>query len=186
MIEQSLNQVADALRTHADALRTLAAVLSVRPAANAERFSEDHAEAVDRSKEAVTAEAEAMQAEPELRLTPKAERTQPVKAAKVKPGEDSMDPPFEPQVFATKTEPKAESGKAESGSASVAERASPAKLKTLEDARALGVRILKAEGADVLRGLLKDAGVEKITKLAGEQLTAFCANAEKVLGVKEA
>lgn len=185
MIEQSLNRLADALRTHADALRALAAVLSVR-SANAERFSEDRAEAVDRSKEAVTAEAEAMQAEPELQLTPKAERTQLVKATKVKPEEDPMDPPFEPQVFAQKNELKAESGKAKSGSASVAEQAAPAKLKTLDDARALGVRILKAEGVDVLRGLLKDAGVEKVTKLAGEQLTAFCANAEKVLGVKEA
>lgn len=186
MLEQSLIQLSEAIRVHADALRTLAAALSERPAANAEQFLPVPPVAINRSREAVTAEAEAMQAEPELRLTPKTERAEPVKAEKVKPGEDPEDPPFEPQVFAAETEAKSESGKAESSGASVAEQASPAKPKTLDDARALGVQILKAAGADVLRRLLKDAGVEKITKLAGEQLAAFCANAEKVLGVKEA
>lgn len=193
-LESSLESLAGALKTHAEAMQALAAAIKAAPAAaNAESF-ESAAKAVPAVKAAAPA---AKPAAPTAKPMAPAAKAEAVKeweagggadieeAIPVAPGEDPQEPPFDEE----KAEPKALQ-KAKSASDPVAERAPEAKKVakepeapkvTLESARKIASAILKSKGADVLRGLLDDVGVKKLSALDASQIAAFCANASKAL-----
>lgn len=186
-LESSLESLAGALKTHAEAMQALAAAIKAAPAAaNAERF-ESTGKAVPAAKPAApTAKPVAPAAKAEAGKDWEAGGGADIEEAiPVAPGEDPQEPPFDEE----KAEPKALQ-KAKSASDPVAERApEPKKVAkepeapkvTLESARKIASAILKAKGADVLRGLLDDVGVKKLSALDASQIAAFCANASKAL-----
>ncbi len=187
-LESSLESLAGALKTHAEAMQALAAAIKAAPAAaNAERFESAAKAATPTAKPAApTAKPAAPAAKAEAGKDWEAGGGADIEEAiPVAPGEDPQEPPFDEE----KAEPKALQ-KAKSAPDSVAERAPEAKKVTkepeapkvtLESARKIASAILKAKGADVLRGLLDDVGVKKLSALDASQIAAFCANASKAL-----
>ncbi len=179
-LESSLESLAGALKMHAEAMQALAAAIKAAPAAaNAERF-ETKAPAAPAAKPAApAAKAEAVK---DWEAGGGADIEE---AIPVQPGEDPQEPPFDGEKAETKALQKAKSA-----SDPVAERAPEAKKVakepeapkvTLESARKIASAILKSKGADVLRGLLDDVGVKKLSALDASQIAAFCANASKAL-----
>ncbi len=57
----------------------------------------------------------------------------------------------------------------------------PASTKTVDDAKALTMKIVADKGRDTAVELLKKYGVPVAAKLAADQVAAFCADAEAVL-----
>ncbi len=181
-LESSLESLASALKTHAEAMQALAAAIKATPAAaNAESF-ESTGKAVPVAKAAAPTAKPTAEAGKDWEAGGGADIEEAIPVA---PGEDPQEPPFDEE----KAEPKALQ-KAKSAPDSVAERAPEAKKVTkepeapkvtLESARKIASAILKAKGADVLRGLLDDVGVKKLSALDASQIAAFCANASKAL-----
>jgi predicted component of type VI protein secretion system len=102
--------------------------------------------------------------------------------------------PDEPAPKATKQEAKVEAPKAQpTAAASVAPpAATPAtpastaadsgdKPRTIDEAKALTMKIVADKGRDTAVELLKKFGVPVAAKLAADQVAAFCSDAEAVL-----
>lgn len=89
------------------------------------------------------------------------------------------------EVEAKKEEPKA----AESAQPAATEKSTEAptaatsgdKVYTVDDAKALTMKIVPAKGRDAAVGLLQKYGVPVAAKLAPEQIVPFCQEAEQLL-----
>lgn len=96
-----------------------------------------------------------------------------VKKEKKKAGAPTP-PPAEKQPEAPPVTEKAEAPQAAAAAA--------AGERTLEDAKALTIKIVSTKGRDAAVALLQKYGVAVAAKLAPEQLDGFCADAQEVLG----
>lgn len=99
--------------------------------------------------------------------------------AKPEPKQEAKKPDPKPQAAATETPAATPSTAA--ATAAPETKAEPSAGKTIDDAKALTMKIVASKGRDAAVELLKKYGVPVAAKLAADQVTAFCADAEQVL-----